>query len=82
MRAQKFETIKFFQMRWWVAVVGLLAAVEVVGASKILFLSPISSKSHKNFYMGIINSLAARGHQVGSIKTSFMCIVYVEKNYS
>ncbi|KAK8397728.1 hypothetical protein O3P69_004484 [Scylla paramamosain] len=51
-------------MRWWVAVVGLLAAMQVIEASKVLVLTPISSKSHKNFYMGIINALAARGHQI------------------
>lgn len=51
-------------MKWWVAAVGLMAAVQVVGASKILLLSPMSSKSHKNFYMGILNALAAKGHQI------------------
>lgn len=56
--------------------VGLLAALQVVGASRILFLSPVSSKSHKNFYMGIINALADKGHQVGSSKASGICIVY------
>ncbi|XP_050707399.1 UDP-glycosyltransferase UGT5-like [Eriocheir sinensis] len=51
-------------MRWWVAAVGVAAALQVVGASRILFLAPLSSRSHKNFYMGIINALADRGHQI------------------
>lgn len=33
-------------------------------SNRILFLAPISSKSHKNFYMGIVNALADRGSQV------------------
>ena len=47
---------------------GLLAAVQAIEASKLLVLAPVSSKSHKNFYMGIINAMADRGHQVGSFR--------------
>lgn len=32
--------------------------------NRILFLAPISSKSHKNFYIGLAEGLADRGSQV------------------
>ncbi|MPC29776.1 hypothetical protein E2C01_023025 [Portunus trituberculatus] len=56
-------------MRWWVAVVGLLAAVQMIEASRVLVLAPISSKSHKNFYMGIINAMADRGHHANRVNS-------------
>lgn len=32
--------------------------------NRVLFLAPISSKSHKNLYMGVAEALADRGSQV------------------
>ena len=32
--------------------------------AKMLFLSPIGSKSHKNFFYPIVLALAEKGHQV------------------
>ncbi|XP_069955022.1 UDP-glucosyltransferase 2 [Cherax quadricarinatus] len=51
-------------MQWWVAVLVSAAVLQTVLASKILFLAPISSRSHKNFYMAIINTLADDNNQV------------------
>lgn len=33
---------------------------------RVLFLAPISSRSHKNFFMGIANAVADSGNHVGS----------------
>ncbi|XP_069158014.1 UDP-glycosyltransferase UGT5-like [Procambarus clarkii] len=54
-------------MRWWsveVLVVVMLAVVHQANASKILFLAPFSMQSHKNFFMGIAEALAAKNHTV------------------
>ncbi|XP_047498158.1 UDP-glucosyltransferase 2-like isoform X1 [Penaeus chinensis] len=37
---------------------------NVMQPNRVLFLAPISSKSHKNLYMGVAEALADRGNQV------------------
>ncbi|XP_045608868.2 UDP-glucosyltransferase 2 isoform X2 [Procambarus clarkii] len=51
-------------MQLWVMVVACGAVLQVAQASKFLFLGPLSSRSHKNFYMGVVNALADDGNQV------------------
>ncbi|RXG58614.1 hypothetical protein Avbf_14295, partial [Armadillidium vulgare] len=38
--------------------------VNLSKSERILVLTPLGSKSHKIFFMGIVEALAARGHQV------------------
>ncbi|KAK4302915.1 hypothetical protein Pmani_025032 [Petrolisthes manimaculis] len=45
-----------------------VSCVPAAEAGRILFLGPISSKSHKNFYMGIVNALADHGNQCDCCK--------------
>ncbi|XP_069937265.1 uncharacterized protein, partial [Cherax quadricarinatus] len=51
-------------MQWWILVLVCAAVLQSVLTTKVLFLGPISSKSHKNFYMGIVNALADDNIQV------------------
>ncbi|XP_042226289.1 UDP-glucosyltransferase 2-like isoform X1 [Homarus americanus] len=64
----KYVIIRHFywvsKMRWWVCVAACVVALQVAEAGRILFMAPISSKSHKNFYMGIVNALADHGNQI------------------
>ncbi|XP_045608864.1 UDP-glucosyltransferase 2 [Procambarus clarkii] len=56
-------------MQLWVMVVACGAVLQVAQASKFLFLGPLSSRSHKNFYMGIVNALADDGNQVTMVSS-------------
>ncbi|XP_053629391.2 UDP-glucosyltransferase 2 isoform X1 [Cherax quadricarinatus] len=51
-------------MQWWTVVLVCAALLQSVVATKVLFLGPVSSRSHKNFYMGIVNALADDNIQV------------------
>ncbi|XP_045618502.2 UDP-glycosyltransferase UGT5 isoform X1 [Procambarus clarkii] len=52
-------------MRWWsVMVVTGALVVHQADAASILFLAPLGTISHKNFFMGIAEALAARNHTV------------------
>nr|XP_053649848.1 UDP-glucosyltransferase 2-like [Cherax quadricarinatus] len=51
-------------MQWWVAVLVCAAVLQTVLASKVLFMAPICSRSHLNFFMGIVNALADDDNQV------------------
>ncbi|CAL4058798.1 unnamed protein product [Meganyctiphanes norvegica] len=44
--------------------IGIFVIISDVQASRILFLVPVSSKSHNNFYLPIAEELAERGHEV------------------
>lgn len=42
----------------------LLFYVNLYKAERILLLTPMGPRSHKIYFMGIVEALAARGHQV------------------
>ncbi|KAK8747105.1 hypothetical protein OTU49_016998 [Cherax quadricarinatus] len=56
-------------MELWRAVLVWVAVLQSVVATKVLFLGPVSSRSHKNFYMGIVNALADDDIQVTMVSS-------------
>lgn len=60
-------------MQWWVPVAAwvmvMSSTLEVVQGARVLFLGPVTSKSHKNFFMSIANALADNNNQVTMVSS-------------
>ena len=46
------------------AIFSVISQFDVGESADILFIAPLGSKSHKNFFDGIIKGLAQKGHKV------------------
>ena len=66
-QAYKLTTIhnSFPQMKWVaLSLMSLTVALSGTQANRVLFLAPLASKSHTNFFLGIAKALVDNGDEV------------------